>query len=68
MTDPVPCPWCKTTKSVAALDNRQFYCRACDKYFDDEEDPGDYSTRDPTRRLQREEERARKRREELARR
>ena len=58
-----PCPRCRSHKSVYHDRDRNYYCRLCHIAFDDDPDEGgDYCT-DPTRRIQREEERARVRRE-----
>lgn len=63
MTDPTPCPWCKTAKYVYAEGSHEFYCRQCKRIFDNDPDEGgDFSDRNPAVRLEREERRAARRR------
>lgn len=55
------CPLCKT-KGVQ-LSEHMWRCNGCDVYFDEDPDEGsDYSDRDPSWRLQRQEHEERRRR------
>ena len=63
MTDPIPCPWCKTAKHVYAHGEREFFCSRCKRLFDNEPDEGgDWSDRNPAVRLEREERQRQRRR------
>jgi DNA-directed RNA polymerase subunit RPC12/RpoP len=59
------CPQCgsnRTYKSTDDPEDKSYKCKQCSAWFEPEDDAGDYHT-DPTRRIQREEENARRRRE-----
>lgn len=53
----IPCPQCKTTIDVVLIGNNLYHCNRCGgPHFDnDPDDGGDYDTRDPGRRMEREE-------------
>ena len=54
----IPCPWCKTSQFVYEHGEREYFCRQCRRLFDDDPDEGgDYSSRNPAARLEREERR-----------
>ena len=60
-----PCPLCRSTRTYRSTDNpadHSWRCKDCSAWFEPDDEGGDYCT-DPTRRLEREEERARKQRE-----
>ena len=57
------CPFCGS-KKVADHGDHVFHCAACDKYFDDMPEEGGTYFADPTRRLEREEEKAERDRQE----
>ena len=59
------CPECGSDKTFQPRkDGRLWRCKTCGSYFDPADD-GTYDFRDPTRRLQRQEEMSRRRREKL---
>ena len=51
-----------TYPSTDNADDKSYRCKQCSAWFEPDDDVGDYCT-DPTRRIQREEARARRRRE-----
>jgi len=57
------CPWCGNNGQVYEDGDYRYWCRRCNRFFDEEPDEsGDYSDFDPSARLEREEQRkARKR-------
>lgn len=52
-----PCPKCHTAKHVQVIGHRLFRCHQCDTpaFDDDPDEGGDYSSRSPSARLEREE-------------
>ena len=53
-----PCPRCGTNRHSNAMCDGQFYCSSCQGLYDrDGEEGGDYSDRDPSARIEREERR-----------
>jgi transposase-like protein len=63
------CPSCGSNRSVYAEGDRGYWCRLCNAAFDgDPGEGGDYSSSDPSWRLQRAEERAKRKRLEQAKR
>lgn len=61
------CPFCKsdrTSKSSDRPEDHTYRCKVCSAWFEPDDEGYCYS-RDPTMRLEREEERARERRERL---
>ena len=62
------CIRCGKNRSVYHDGDRNYFCTACKVAFDDQPDEGGDYCVDPTRRIQREEERARRRREKARRR
>lgn len=60
MTDPIPCPWCRTREHVYPHGQREFFCGRCKRLFDaDPDEGGDYSD-DPSRRAERQERQSRR--------
>ncbi len=61
---PLPrCPWCGTNRGVYEHGEREYFCSRCKRLFDDDPaEGGDYSSRDPAARLEREERQAARRR------
>lgn len=52
-----PCPKCHTAKHVQVIGHRLYRCHQCDTpaFDDDQDEGGDYSDRNPSARLEREE-------------
>lgn len=59
------CPLCGDNRAVYEDGERDFYCRTCQQAFGPD-DGGDYSSHDPSWRMQREEEREKRKRERAA--
>jgi hypothetical protein len=58
--DRPPCIRCGSRKDVGEAGERRWFCHGCKVLFDEDPDEGgDYSTGDPSRRMEREERRAR---------
>lgn len=62
MTTMPPCIRCHDNAAVVAHVARQYYCKICQIFFDDEPEEFFYDA-NPTLRIQREEEKARRRRQ-----
>jgi len=63
MTEAISCPWCGTAKHVYPHGERECWCSRCRRLFDaDVDEGGDWSDRNPTARLEREERRKKARR------
>ncbi len=63
MTTMPKCIRCRDNRAVRHDGDRNYFCTVCKIAFDDDlDEPGDYYT-DPTRRIHRKEERARRERE-----
>ena len=60
------CPQCGDNRAVYEDGQRDFYCRTCQVAFGPD-DGGDYPSHDPSWRMQREEERAARKRQQAAR-
>jgi len=60
---PPPCPRCGKRNEVGDAGDRRFFCHFCKVLFDDDvSEGGDYSSKDPSWRLMREERRQARRR------
>ena len=62
------CPQCGSTRTYKTTDdpsNHEWRCKQCDAYFEPDDEGGDYSTKDPSWRMQREEARQQRERERM---
>jgi transposase-like protein len=56
------CPFCGDNRQVYEHGDRNFWCRRCNREFDDDpEEGGDYSDFDPAWRMERQERRRKRR-------
>ncbi len=62
MSEMPKCIQCKSNSHVYHDRDRNYFCTSCKIEFDDDPDEGGDWSQDPTRRIQREEDRAQRRR------
>ena len=50
------CPWCGRRNQIYPHGEREYWCRRCNRVFDDDPDEGGDYYSDPSRRMERREE------------